>query len=410
MTPGTTILERYFIESILGEGGMGVVLRARHVTLGHTVAVKVMTIEHPEASRRFLLEARAMAAVRSPHVASVIDYGMHEDNPVLVMEFIKGESLEDRLKRVGALTWDFAFRLASEVALGLAAIHDAQLLHRDIKPANIMLEQGQPERARIVDFGIAKQLGPDAQRMTNTGVVIGTPAYMSPEQMLGTELGSASDIYSLGTMLWEMICGGSPFGDEYADALKRMTSPPPPLVLPAGLPAPPASACAAVLELLATDPQHREPRGREVARRLISLAQGQQAPATAQPSPGGTALAPRLRDQSGPLIAVARLPAHALRDREQRLWLTSLIPPAARSYTLGALWFALYPPDPEPAEPDPALSNETERELLGAFVKRYGNTVSVRVRRAPRSFRLSPSALAGAGQLPEFLAEMLGSI
>lgn len=403
MMPGTTVLERYVVERPLGEGGMGAVYQARHVALGHQVALKVMTIVHPEASRRFLVEARAMAAVRSPYVASVIDYGTHEDSPVLLMEFIDGESLEARLSQVGALTWDYAFRLASEVAEGLAAIHAASLLHRDIKPANIMLERGRRERAKIVDFGIAKQLGPESPKLTKTGMIIGTPAYMPPEQMLGAELSPASDLYALGVTLWEMVSGGAPFGSEYTDALRRIAEPPPPPVIPSDLPQLPDAAKSLMETLLQNDPEQRCSSADRLSRQLLELATGERSKPV-EPSAAATQLDPNSEGAKpqGPVLAVARVPTHVLDDRSEQIWLSSQVPAGSRSYTLGALWFSLVAGS-ESAE-------QLEQRLRVAFEQRYGAVVSVRVRQSPKAFRLSPSALAGAGQLPEFLAEMLALV
>lgn len=419
MNSGDVVLDRYVVDAVLGSGGMGMVLRARHITLGHLVAIKLMTVAHPEAAARFLFEARSMAAVRSPHVAAISDYGTHEGNPVMVMEYVEGESLAERLARTTCLTWPFAFKLAAEMAQGLAKIHASKILHRDIKPANVMLEKGSPERVKIVDFGIAKQVGPDAPKMTKTGIVIGTPAYMAPEQMMGLPLGPEADLYALGSTLYEMISGTVPFGDDFEETQARLVAPPPAPPVPVGLPALPRAATELICRLLEPDPKQRFHSAAAVAR---ALSDG------ATPSTSATPVdAPQAQTgpssqvaNDGPFVMAARVPARALASRAEREWLASLLSPGSRGYSIGNLWIAVMPAESVGRRAEPAgndgetrevvTSSALQSELARQLQARYGDLVGLLIRRAPRDFRLAPSALTGAGDLPQFLTDLMTSV
>ena len=197
---------------ILGEGGMGAVFLAEDHQLGRRVAVKVMKQElavNPDAKHRFLREARAMATIEHDNIMTIYSVGEDAGTPYFVMPVLKGETLDDRLRREKRLSVSESCRIGREIAAGLEAAHSHGLIHRDIKPSNIWLE-GRQGRVRILDFGLARPATTD-QRVTHSGAVLGTPAYMAPEQAAGDEATSQSDLFSLGAVLYRMATGQQPF-------------------------------------------------------------------------------------------------------------------------------------------------------------------------------------------------------
>lgn len=229
---------------------MGEVFLGRHLTLAMPVAIKVIRRTVMEHTARFEREALAMARVRHVNVVSIIDFGFHEDCPCIVMEYVEGRSLGSRLTESGTLAWSHAFEIGAQVLEGLAVVHAAGLVHRDVKPDNIMLTAGRPEIAKVLDFGIAKVTDPEAHKLTATGVAIGTPAYMPPEQLMGTGVGPATDIYALATSLWQAICGELPFGDEAATLARKLVEAPPPPRPPLSRPSLPDQAAFIIESML----------------------------------------------------------------------------------------------------------------------------------------------------------------
>ena len=221
----------YEVLEVIGRGGMGVVMRAVDPKLNRVVAVKALLPElaaNPNSRRRFLREAQAAAAISHPHVVTIhaVD-DSHEDAngkpvpPYLVMECVLGQSLQEKLDRVGTLRLAEILRISRQIGEGLAAAHKQGLIHRDIKPANILLENGV-ERVKITDFGLARAI--DDITVTRTGEVSGTPQYMSPEQACGERVDHRSDLFSLGCVMYAMCTGHSPFrGDSIAHVIKRVT-------------------------------------------------------------------------------------------------------------------------------------------------------------------------------------------
>jgi len=203
-------LGEYEIYEVIGQGGMGIVFRALDPKLNRIVAIKVMSpllAVNPNARKRFLREAQAAAAVSHPHIVTI--HAVDEAQlPYLVMEYVVGQSLQEKLDKVGSLKVTEILRIGSQVAEGLAAAHKQGLIHRDIKPANILLENGV-ERVKITDFGLARAV--DDVTITKTGEVSGTPQYMSPEQATGDRVDQRSDLFSLGAVLYAMCTGRSPF-------------------------------------------------------------------------------------------------------------------------------------------------------------------------------------------------------
>src|ERR671930_341814 len=210
---GTVLSGRYRLDSKLGSGGMSTVYLARDGTLERWVAVKVMHREmsdQPDQLERFRREARAVAQLSHPNVVAVIDAGEDGGHPYIVFECVQGETLKQRIDRLGRLPVDEAAAYAIEIGRGLAAAHARRLIHRDVKPQNVLIDS--EGRAKVTDFGIARSLESDG--LTKTGRVLGTTDYVSPEQAMGREVDARSDVYSLGVLLYEMLTGQPPFAAE----------------------------------------------------------------------------------------------------------------------------------------------------------------------------------------------------
>ncbi len=204
----------YEIQGIIGRGGMGIVFRAIDSALSRNVALKVLdpSLASVAAARmRFAMEARAMAAISHEHVVPVYTVDEHRGIPYFAMEYVPGGTLESRIRKQGPLDVVSILRIARQVALALSAAHECGLVHRDIKPANILLDRGV-ERVRVADFGLAR-VNSDASH-TRSGFIAGTPQFMSPEQVRGETCTPQSDLFSLGTVMYAMCTGHSPFRSE----------------------------------------------------------------------------------------------------------------------------------------------------------------------------------------------------
>jgi tRNA A-37 threonylcarbamoyl transferase component Bud32 len=207
---GTVLSGRYKLEAKLGSGGMSTVYLARDTTLDRQVAVKVLHREMSEQEdqlQRFRQEARAVAKLSHPNVVAVIDAGEDGGHPYIVFEYVEGETLKQRINRMGALDPQEALAYAIEIARGLTVAHNRKMVHRDIKPQNVLIDA--EGRAKLTDFGISRQLEQDG--MTATGRVLGTTDYVAPEQAMGHPVDQRSDVYSLGVVLYEMLIGQVPF-------------------------------------------------------------------------------------------------------------------------------------------------------------------------------------------------------
>jgi serine/threonine-protein kinase len=213
-------LGRYAIQSELGRGAMGVIYRATDTVLERTVAVKTinMTLEKDGVDRyeaRFYQEARAAGGLNHPNIVTIYDVGKHGDTAYMAMELIEGVELRSLIGEGRTLPVPQAVSIAAQVAEGLAYAHQHGVVHRDVKPANIMVVASGP--VKITDFGIARMR--TSSELTQTGIMLGSPKYMSPEQVVGKRADHRSDIFSLGIILYEMLCGAPPFNGENVTAL-----------------------------------------------------------------------------------------------------------------------------------------------------------------------------------------------
>lgn len=230
---GTIIADRYRITSRIGGGGMGQVYKAEHIRMKRQCAVKVLRgnlAGDPEATQRFQREAENASQLSHPNVAQIYDFGEHAQIVYLAMEFIDGESLAALLQRESAVHPDVAADIIAQSAAALEAAHARGVLHRDVKPDNIMLGKNPDGtfQVKLVDFGIARAMTSDEQRVTRTGLVIGTPEFMSPEQIAGEELDARSDLYALGLVAFQCLTGEDAFPatSSKQNLIMRLTSRP----------------------------------------------------------------------------------------------------------------------------------------------------------------------------------------
>jgi serine/threonine-protein kinase len=271
--PGYEVLEQ------IGEGGMAVVFRARHVKLNRIVALKLLRHGDDVDLARFQREAQTLAAVQHPHVVQVFDSGRHQERPFIALEFVAGGSLDERL-RENTLSPHTAAKLLRQIALGVHAVHQQNLIHRDLKPANVLITPD--ETAKVTDFGLARRI--EGGDLTRTGVIIGTPSYMAPEQARGQtqELSVRVDVYGLGSVLYECITGQPPFRSAtVVETLIRVQheEPVPPRKLQPSCPRDLETIC---LKCLSKEPAQRYGSAQEVAEDLERFLSGQ--PIQARPS------------------------------------------------------------------------------------------------------------------------------
>jgi hypothetical protein len=244
LTPGLFISGRFRLKRLLGRGGMGSVWAAHHLTLEKDVAIKFLEpkwASSEDARRRFAQEAIAVARMKSPHVVSVLDFGFTEENRAfIVMELLHGEDLGQRLARVSRLSLEETREIIAQTCRGLEKSHSLDVVHRDLKPENLFLSDEDGLVVKLLDFGVAKAVGMGAGgHITDTGQIVGTPLYMSPEQALGRLIDTRSDLYSLAVIAYRCLSGRLPFVDKPAGelivALSTLT-PPAPSGFVAGLP------------------------------------------------------------------------------------------------------------------------------------------------------------------------------
>jgi serine/threonine-protein kinase len=448
---GDVLLTRYTVERQIGEGGMGQVFLGRHSTLGMAVALKVLS---PGAmagmAQRFEREAKLMARIRHPNVVAILDYGFLEDgSPCIAMEFVEGEGLDRRLGR-GAMPWPAATHLISGVLSGLQAMHDAHVLHRDLKPANVVVTSGRSEVARIIDFGIALPTGEEEQRFTRTGAIVGTPAYMAPEQLLGCPMDGRSDVYGAGLMYFEMLAGAPPFpGTDLSSVLRRLQQRASRPRAPAGLPEIPVGVVDALMAALDPEMDRRPPSAEDLVRSLAAAASlsasapaaatlragASQAPAglvatvmgevpASGPLPGAldptgimaaavsgdTAVqrfaASQEAEEKRRFLVIARLLPSRLASPQERAFLAALVGSQARAYSLGGrYWFAL-----ESAASPASRAEAGGQRIVDAIRERYGGTAVAERITVESGFVLTASALTGTAPMPEEVSALIAKI
>jgi urea transport system substrate-binding protein len=272
-------LGQFVIRRVLGRGGMGLVYEAEDAALGRQVAVKVLRPDMADAdlTRRFLREARAAASLHTDHIVTIFQVGEHNGAPFLVMEYLKGETLADRLDRDGWLPVADALEVAEQVAEGLKAAHAVGLVHRDVKPANVWLTAdpvcGPGKLVKLLDFGLAKPVHLD-DGLTRHGQIVGTPHFMAPEQIYGGAVDGRTDLFALGCLLYRVLTGRNPFARDNTEAVlvaardEEVTS------VTEAAPQIPGAVAEFIHQLLQKNPDLRPPSAAVVADRLRALRQG----------------------------------------------------------------------------------------------------------------------------------------
>jgi len=282
MTPGRIIGDKYRILELLGRGGMGVVVRAENVLLGNQVAIKFLRDDvaaniAPDA--RFHREARLAARLTSPHACRVIDYGLCESGPYLVMELLTGRSLSDELHEKGLLPWQRAHTIATQICDAVAEAHALHIVHRDLKPNNIFLTECSADRVhvKVLDFGAAKipaevitaSGGPS---LTDQSILLGTPAYVAPEQLENSkQVSSPADVWAIGVLLYEMLSGTLPFEDRWVPKLLTRIAKETPKPLGDLVPDCPAAFASLVMRCLEKEPKARFAHAAELGLELAKL-------------------------------------------------------------------------------------------------------------------------------------------
>ena len=275
----------YEVTEVVGRGGMGVVLKAFDPSLHRVVAVKVLApylAHNPQARKRFVREAQAIAAVSHDHVITIHAIDESAEQPNIVMQYVAGRSLQQKIDAEGSLDLKEILRIGMQTAAGLSAAHAQGLVHRDVKPSNILLENGI-QRVKLTDFGLARAV--DDASLTQSGAIAGTPQYMAPEQANGDAVDYRADLFSLGSVLYAMCVGHSPFrASTTMGVLKRVCHDPPRPIQELN-PDIPDWLCAIIMKLLAKKPEDRYPSAKAVAELLEKwLAHVQQPMAVPKPT------------------------------------------------------------------------------------------------------------------------------
>ncbi|MET0391248.1 MAG: protein kinase [Polyangiales bacterium] len=231
--PGQLVAGKYRLESELGRGGMSVVYGATHRVTGKRFAIKWLLPEvsvHPDATQRFVRESQVSGRVQHPNLVEIFDIGVEQGAQYIVMEWLEGESLEDKLTRAGRFSIEDACRYLLPCMQGVAAAHEAEIVHRDLKPANLFIcspRPNTPELAKVLDFGISMHAYASevSARFTKTGTLMGTPHYMSPEQMRGRLVDHRTDIYAFGVILYQLVSGQLPFAaDNFGELVVQVST------------------------------------------------------------------------------------------------------------------------------------------------------------------------------------------
>jgi tRNA A-37 threonylcarbamoyl transferase component Bud32 len=316
---GDLLGEHYRLTAVLGAGAMGKVFIAENIAIGVSVAIKVLRAElvADRAFReRFVQEAKAVASIQHPNVARFFDIQIGEPT-FLVMEYVRGPTLEELLRAQGTLEPLRAVKLATRLAWGLHAAHEAGVVHRDLKPANVMMvaDPEHGEQPKLIDFGLARIAAvPPAERLSHRGQILGTPEYMSPEQIAGLEIDGRADIYSLGCLIYRLLCGRPPFphdGDDVKVLYSHVKNPvEPPSRINSEVP---AALEEVVLRALAKLPSDRYASMKEMAEALPRTVEKRRAPPTVVPPlPAGP---PKILFPLGALLLILAIAWISLRVR-----------------------------------------------------------------------------------------------
>ena len=320
LAAGHVLDGKYRLDGLIGEGGMGAVHRATQLAVNRPVAVKVLKhvpgLSTDQLSERFKREAMATSRLRHPNTVQVIDFGEADGILYLVLELLDGEPLSSLIQREAPLAPERVAAIGKQIAKSLAEAHELGIVHRDLKPDNVFICQyaGDRDVPKVMDFGIARVMTADVA-MTRTGVMIGTPKYMPPEQAMGQKVGPAADLYALGVILFEMLTGKPPFVADSAMALAmaHVHEPAPPLEL-AGPPALAEAWADLIRALLAKRPHERPQQASLVTGWLAQLEVGGES-RTNTPAPGRQAVA------IAPMRELTPRPGRPRTPRQGQLWL-----------------------------------------------------------------------------------------
>lgn len=383
---------KYRIVEQIGAGGMGVVYRAEHTLLGSFAALKMLLpthVQEQDVVTRFINEARATAAVKHAGIVDILDVGRELDCVYMLMEYLSGELLAHRLARVGRMPVPQALRLCGHLARSLAVAHHAGIVHRDLKPDNIFLiedlaEDGG-ERTKIIDFGIAKLLDTNsAASLTRTGVIMGTPVYMAPEQCKGKgHVDHRADLYALGCILFHMMCGQPPFhGDGAGEILAQHIFVPPPQPSTI-LQTPEPEVDAFMAHVLAKDAQNRIQSAEQMVsvidallqRRPMSHVHIASLPSTVSDTAATRVLAriPVAQTTLNSSASVVSMPVSG-QPRRTRLAASLLFASVTALLVVGALWTADVP-DPSPSPASPVAT----KPIIDASAHSMGRTMDARI-------------------------------
>jgi serine/threonine-protein kinase len=305
--PGTVVLGRYRLDCVLGRGGMGSVWRAEHLQLRSPIAIKLLdssVAKHPQMLARFMREAQSAASLRSPHVVQILDYGVESGTAFIAMELLQGESLAARIARKKQLSEQETLRFIEQVLRAMSKAHERGIVHRDLKPDNIFICADEPEFAKVLDFGVAKLLDGDPAggvSRTQTGMMIGTPYYMSPEQTQAKAVDPRADLWAVAVIAYECLVGRRPFvGDSLGELVIAICTGPVPV--PSDEAQVPAGFDEWFVKGTQRDRERRFSSAREMAEELAEL---------------GPASAPARRAQASTRPIAATLPRASAAPRGQ---------------------------------------------------------------------------------------------
>jgi hypothetical protein len=359
---GQILDDRYRVIEPIGEGNMGSVFRGERLKLGRMVAIKVLNeeLQNDASRRRFEREAMAMAKLEHPHCGSVLDVGVHDGRPYVVMEFVSGQNLKELLK--GPLPVARAVDITRQVLSGLAHAHEHGIIHRDIKPANIVLSQksGLGDHVKILDFGLVRFTQQDNTNLTG-GLVVGTPNYMAPEQIKGSDIDHRVDLYACGVLLFELLTGTKPFqaNDPMAVCTMHINMPAPRLADKA------ADRAFGALEdviarALAKNPADRFANAEEFSKALLAagatVSDPEPEPAqTPEPVAPKPPLAPTTKFDAAEFLAQTRARTVAAAPAKRSSRLLVLI---GGALALGAIAIGVFVVTRSDAEPQPAPAGE----------------------------------------------------